>query len=64
MSGGLERGATRNIENIQRMRSAKRLRKNISNHFRDGLQMLLGVLSAGFGLRSFLMRKGKWLWQM
>jgi len=58
MSGGAQRGATRNIENIQRMRSAKRLRKNISNHFRDGLQMLLGVLSAGFGLRSFLMPNG------
>lgn len=58
ISGSFRNGTSRSIENIQRMRAAKRLRKNISNHFRDGLQMLLGVLSAGFGLRSFLMPNG------
>jgi uncharacterized membrane-anchored protein YitT (DUF2179 family) len=58
MSGSSEKGMSRSIENIQRMRTAKRLRKSVSNHFRDGLQMFLGVLSAGFGLRSFLMPNG------
>jgi len=58
VSGSFKKGTSRNLENIQRMRASKRLRKNISNHFRDGLQMLLGVLSAGCGLRSFLMPNG------
>ncbi|MFN2437785.1 MAG: YitT family protein [Chitinophagaceae bacterium] len=59
ISGGNSRnGTSRTMENIQRMRTAKRLRKSFSNHLRDGLQMLLGVLSAGFGLRSFLMPNG------
>ncbi len=58
MSGSFKNGTNRSIENIQRMRAAKRLRKSMSNHFRDALQMLLGVLSAGFGLRSFLMPNG------
>ncbi|MDQ3682858.1 MAG: YitT family protein [Bacteroidota bacterium] len=58
MSGGSGKGISRSIENIRRMRTAKRLRKSVSNHFRDSLQMLLGVLSAGFGLRSFLMPNG------
>lgn len=45
----------RNLEEIQRQRTARRLRKRLRSNLRDGLQMLLGVLSAGFGLRSFLM---------
>ena len=40
---------------VQQQRAARQLRKRISNHLRDGMQMLLGVLSAGFGLKSFLM---------
>jgi len=58
MSKSSGKGTSRSIENIQRMRTAKRLRKSVSNHFRDVLQMFLGVLSAGFGLRSFLMPNG------
>lgn len=45
----------RNLQEIQRQRAAKKLRKRLRGQLRDGLQMLLGVLSAGFGLRSFLM---------
>lgn len=58
MSGSFKNRTSRSIENIQRLRAAKRFRKSIGNNFRDGLQMLLGVLSAGFGLRSFLMPNG------
>jgi uncharacterized membrane-anchored protein YitT (DUF2179 family) len=46
--------SSRTIENIQRRRASKRLKKRISKQLRDALIMLLGVLSAGFGLRGFL----------
>jgi uncharacterized membrane-anchored protein YitT (DUF2179 family) len=36
----------------------QRLRGRISDHMRDAMQMLLGVLSAGFGLKGFLMPNG------
>lgn len=46
---------SRTIENLQRLREAKRIRKQIKNNFKDVTLMLLGILSAGFGLRGFLM---------
>jgi uncharacterized membrane-anchored protein YitT (DUF2179 family) len=49
---------TRNIEEIQRLRAAKRARKVIRNRIRDYTMMFLGVLSAGFGLKGFLMPNG------
>ena len=49
---------SRTIESIQRRRSAKRLRKQIGHQIRDALLMLLGVISAGFGLRGFLIPNG------
>lgn len=46
---------TRTIQNIQRRRAAKQLRQRLRNQFRDYLLMLTGVVSAGFGLKGFLM---------
>jgi uncharacterized membrane-anchored protein YitT (DUF2179 family) len=46
---------SRTVESLQRRREAKRLRKKIRVQFRDILFMATGVLSAGFGLRGFLM---------
>jgi uncharacterized membrane-anchored protein YitT (DUF2179 family) len=48
----------RNIEYLQRQRAARLFRTKLSNDGRDALQMLIGVFSAGFGLRSFLMPNG------
>jgi uncharacterized membrane-anchored protein YitT (DUF2179 family) len=45
---------SRTIENIQRRKASKRFRKQVSKQIRDALIMFLGVLSAGFGLRGFL----------
>ncbi|MBD0376808.1 MAG: YitT family protein [Flavisolibacter sp.] len=44
----------RTIESIQRLRAAKRLRQRISHSVQDIMQMLIGVLSAAFGLKGFL----------
>lgn len=44
----------RTIENIQRQRAAQLFRHRVQSQVRDGLQMLLGVVSAGFGLKGFL----------
>lgn len=49
---------SRSVENIQRRQAAKRLRRHLKNQLRDVLFMALGVFSAGFGLRSFLMPNG------
>ena len=43
------------MQTIQRRRAAQQLRNRIKFQVRDGLQMLLGVVSAGFGLKGFLM---------
>lgn len=48
----------RSIENINRLRKAKRLRKRIRYSLRDILLISLGILSAGFGLRGFLLPNG------
>ncbi|MCU7548709.1 YitT family protein [Chitinophagaceae bacterium LB-8] len=48
----------RNIENIQKLQAAKRARQRLKNWIRDYTLMLLGVLSAGFGLKGFLMPNG------
>jgi uncharacterized membrane-anchored protein YitT (DUF2179 family) len=58
MTGNSKSGTDRNIENINRLRAAKKFRSSINNHSRDILQISLGVLSAGFGLRGFLMPNG------
>jgi len=44
----------RTIESIKRRQSAKRLRKQAKKYVSDGFLMLLGVLSAGFGLQAFI----------
>ena len=49
---------SRSIEAIQRMKAAKRTRKRLSNQLRDVIFMLLAVISAGFGLRGFLIPNG------
>jgi uncharacterized membrane-anchored protein YitT (DUF2179 family) len=51
-------GPTRSIEAIQRQRAAKRLRFRISHYLQDGLEIVLGVLSASFGLKGFLIPNG------
>lgn len=45
---------SRSVEVIKRRRAAKNLRQRSVKHFRDAFLMLLGVLSAGFGLKGFL----------
>lgn len=45
---------SRSIENIQRRQAAKRFRRNAGNQVRDVLLMVLGIVSAGFGLRGFI----------
>jgi len=57
-TGAPKNGTSRTVENIQRLRAAKQLRKSASNHTRDAILMMLGVLSAGLGLRGFLMPNG------
>jgi len=49
---------SRTIENVQRRRAAKRLRQRLKKYVRDSTIMLLGIFSAGFGLRGFLMPNG------
>jgi uncharacterized membrane-anchored protein YitT (DUF2179 family) len=49
---------SRTVENLQRLRAAKRIRKKLRLMLRDFLLMLLGVVSAGFGLRGFLIPNG------
>ena len=48
----------RTEEGLRRMRAAKKLRQYISYQTRDFLQVTIGVLSAGFGLKGFLMPNG------
>jgi uncharacterized membrane-anchored protein YitT (DUF2179 family) len=48
----------RDIENIKRKKAARRLRKSILHEFRDFILMILGVLSAGLGLKGFLLPNG------
>lgn len=45
---------SRTVESIQRRQSIKRLKKRLRKQLRDALIMLLGVISAGFGLKGFL----------
>lgn len=48
----------RNIDSINRQRAAKNLRITITNYIRDAALIAIGVLSAGFGLRGFLIPNG------
>jgi uncharacterized membrane-anchored protein YitT (DUF2179 family) len=43
---------------LERARAAKDMRIKAANNLRDALQIAVGVLSAGFGLRGFLMPNG------
>jgi hypothetical protein len=49
---------SRNIESINRQRAAKHFRATIANYIRDAALIVIGVLSAGFGLRGFLIPNG------
>jgi uncharacterized membrane-anchored protein YitT (DUF2179 family) len=48
----------RTIENVRRRQAAKRFRKQTKKILSDVFLMLLGVLSAGFGLKGFLLQNG------
>lgn len=48
----------RSLESIQKQQAAKRLRKRVQKHISDIFLILLGVFSAGFGLKSFLIPNG------
>lgn len=48
----------RSVEAIKKRRAAKHLRHRIVKHMSDGFLMLLGVLSAGFGVKGFLLENG------
>ncbi|MDR2204580.1 MAG: YitT family protein [Flavobacteriaceae bacterium] len=45
---------SRKIENIQRLRYVRRLGMQIKKEIRDAFFIMLGILSAGFGLKGFL----------
>lgn len=49
---------SRTLENLHRRKLVRELRKRLSHDARDILQITLGVLAAGLGLRSFLMPNG------
>jgi uncharacterized membrane-anchored protein YitT (DUF2179 family) len=49
---------SRTVESIQRRQASKRLKKRVLNYLRDFLIIILGVISAGFGLKGFLMPNG------
>jgi uncharacterized membrane-anchored protein YitT (DUF2179 family) len=49
---------TRSIEAIQKKRAAKKLRRRIQHQLRDMMLVLMGVVSAGFGLKGFLIPNG------
>jgi uncharacterized membrane-anchored protein YitT (DUF2179 family) len=49
---------SRTIENLQKRRAARRMRKKLGNNLKDALLLFFGVLSAGFGLRGFLIPNG------
>jgi uncharacterized membrane-anchored protein YitT (DUF2179 family) len=48
----------RRMSNLERIRAAKDMRIKAANNLRDAMQIAVGVLSAGFGLRGFLMPNG------
>lgn len=50
--------AERSAEAIQRRRAAKLMRFQVNHYLRDAGQILMGVLSAGFGLKGFLIPNG------
>lgn len=54
----LSSGNTRNLETIKKRRAAKQFRNQTTKHLSDVFLMLLGVLSAGFGLKGFLIENG------
>ena len=45
---------SRTVDNIKRRQAGKRMRKKFRIRFRDAVLILLGVVSAGFGLKGFL----------
>lgn len=52
------KGSKRTIEQIRQQQAAKRQRRWLLQHGSDLFLILLGVVSAGFGLRGFLMSNG------
>jgi uncharacterized membrane-anchored protein YitT (DUF2179 family) len=51
-------GSTRSVEAIKKRRAAKDFRRRTAKNLSDIFLMLLGVLSAGFGLKGFLIENG------
>lgn len=49
---------SRTLQNVQRRKSARRLRQRIKKDLTDIFLMLLGIISAGFGLKGFLLPNG------
>jgi uncharacterized membrane-anchored protein YitT (DUF2179 family) len=58
LTGGIAPRAALTPEKIQLMKAARLSRQRLSAHVRDSMQIVFGVLSAGFGLRGFLMPNG------
>lgn len=46
---------SRSLDALKKRRAAKHFRHHTAKHLRDAFLMLLGVLSAGFGLKGFLL---------
>lgn len=49
---------SRTITNLQKRRAAKRFRKQVRTHLKDIIFIFLGIVSAGFGLKGFLIPNG------
>ncbi|WP_207906255.1 YitT family protein [Flaviaesturariibacter aridisoli] len=49
---------SRSLESVRRIRAARQRRQRLRDGLVDGLQIGLGVLSAGFGLKGFLLHNG------
>lgn len=58
LADALKPGFVRNLDDIKKRRAAKRFRNRTSKQLSDAFLMLLGVLSAGFGLKGFLLQNG------
>ncbi len=54
----VKRDHVRTIEHVQRRQAAKRLKRQLQVRIRDSVIMMMGVLSAGFGLKGFLIPNG------
>ncbi|RYY91903.1 MAG: YitT family protein [Chitinophagaceae bacterium] len=54
----MQQERSRSLESVRRIRAARQRRQRVRSGLIDALQIGLGVLSAGFGLKGFLLHNG------